>query len=154
MQLAIGTYIYRKCGSKLIIDILSKLGTCATYHSVQLHEASTIMDPPKFNLNNAIVQFLFDNTDHNVATLDGHKSFHCLAGIAVYTPHYKVLCERGSKKPTKMPLAPIPASQKQITNIPCGLFNGGGLDKVRYSSVFSLDLGNISALPVHYSAYL
>lgn len=52
-----------------------------------------------------------------------------------------------------MPSAATLAAQKQI-NTPCGLFCGGGLDKIHSSSPSSLGLANISTLPVHYSAYL
>lgn len=56
LQLAVGTYVYRKTGSRLIIDLLSKIAVCSSYHNLQLYEASTIIDPPKMNIDdNAFV---------------------------------------------------------------------------------------------------
>lgn len=42
LQLATGLYINRKSGSKLIVDLLAKLGVCASYHNVAIHELSAI----------------------------------------------------------------------------------------------------------------
>lgn len=36
------------------------------------------------------VEHVLDNTDHNVHTLDGHHTVHCLRGIAIYTPEQDV----------------------------------------------------------------
>lgn len=42
LLLSTGLYINRKWGSKLIVDLLAKLGVCASYYSVTLHELSAI----------------------------------------------------------------------------------------------------------------
>ncbi|XP_034947844.1 uncharacterized protein [Chelonus insularis] len=86
LQLSIETYIYRKTGSKLAINLLNRLGICSSYHNIQLHEASTIIHPQTTKIENAFVQYVFDNTDHNASTSDGRETFHCLGGIAAYTP--------------------------------------------------------------------
>ncbi|XP_063984064.1 uncharacterized protein LOC135166046 isoform X2 [Diachasmimorpha longicaudata] len=39
LQLAVGSYIHRKTGSRLIIDFLNRLGVCASYYQIQLHES-------------------------------------------------------------------------------------------------------------------
>ncbi|XP_044591181.1 uncharacterized protein LOC123269507 [Cotesia glomerata] len=105
LQLAIGTYIHKKSGSRLIIDLLSKLGVCASYYNIQLFEASTMMDPPKMVIDDVFGQYIFDNTDHNAKTLDGKRTFHCLGGIIAYTPEGNVTYEGSSKKCRKMPSA-------------------------------------------------
>lgn len=62
LQLAIGTYIHRKTGSKLVIDLLSRLGLCASYHDIKLFKLSTIMDPSKLNTDeDTFVQLVFDH---------------------------------------------------------------------------------------------
>ncbi|XP_058806652.1 uncharacterized protein LOC131673029 [Phymastichus coffea] len=81
LQLALGLYVYRKTGSRIVIDLLSKFGVCASYSSIQLYEASTIINSPIHHVDSAFVQFIFDNTDHNVGTLDGRETFHCLGGV-------------------------------------------------------------------------
>lgn len=154
LQLAVGTYVYRKTGSKLIVDLLSKLGVSSSYYNIQLYEASSIIDPPKVNIDNAFIQFVFDNTDHNVRTLDGHETFHCLGGIAVYTPESEVSLEGGSKRCTKMPSASKLASQKQIPIVPYGTFNKSGLEKLKFVSTSELLIGNPLQLAPSYAAYL
>lgn len=37
---------------------------------------------------NGFIQFVFNNTEHNVGTLDWKETSHCLDGIAIYTPEY------------------------------------------------------------------
>lgn len=155
LQLAIGTYIHRKTGSKLVIDLLSKLGLCASYHNLKLFELSTIMDPPKMNVEeDSFVQFVFDNTDHNVSTLDGRETFHCLGGIAVYTPEENISYEGGSKKLGKMPTTAVVASQKRIPIVPYEAPNRNGMDDFTFTSVTSLRLGNAPLLPCTYATYL
>nr|CAH7760350.1 unnamed protein product [Callosobruchus chinensis] len=78
LRVAIGTYILRKTGSTLIVNLLNKLGASASYCHTQLYEASTIMDPRNMRKENAFIQFVFDNTELNVNTMNGHETFHCL----------------------------------------------------------------------------
>ncbi|KAG5861750.1 hypothetical protein JTB14_003409 [Gonioctena quinquepunctata] len=65
---ATGLYINRKSGSKLIVNLLSNLGVCASYYDVALHETSAIkaevtqITPPVF------AQYVYDNADHNAQT--------------------------------------------------------------------------------------
>ena len=42
-------------------------------------------ESPSYDLN-GFVQFVFDNADFNVHTLDGHNTFHSMGGIACVTP--------------------------------------------------------------------
>lgn len=92
LHLAIGMYIHRKTGFH-----------CAPYYQLRLFEASTIMDPPKIISEDTFVQYVFDNTDHNAQTIDGHKTFHCLGGIRIHTPEFGVKIEGSSRKLSIMP---------------------------------------------------
>ncbi|XP_034939489.1 uncharacterized protein [Chelonus insularis] len=74
LQLSLGTYIYRKTRSKLAISLLNRLGVCSSYHNIQLHEASTIIHPQETKIEDAFVQYVFDNTNHNASTLDGRET--------------------------------------------------------------------------------
>ncbi|KYN50525.1 hypothetical protein ALC57_00165 [Trachymyrmex cornetzi] len=52
-----------------------------------LFETSVINDPEQFQINgDRFVQFIFDNADHNVNTLDGRNTFHAMGGIMCVTP--------------------------------------------------------------------
>ncbi|CAG9765884.1 unnamed protein product [Ceutorhynchus assimilis] len=87
LQLTGGTYIYRKTGSRQIIDMLDQMGVSVSYHHLQQYETSVILNPPDMTIEDGVhVQHVFDNTDHNVGSLDGHYTCHCLGGIAIYTP--------------------------------------------------------------------
>ena len=131
LRLSLGTYILRKTGSKLVINVLSAVGLLPSYHNLRLYEASTVMDPPKMQVeDDAFVQFVFDNTDHNVRTLDGLHTFHSLGGIASYTPAEYITFEGGSKKLTKMPNISEIAAQAKIDIVPCGTMNKEALKSI------------------------
>ena len=72
----------------------------------------------------------FDNTDHNVRTLDGLHVFHCLGGITAYTPSDSVDYEGGSKKQSKMPTENKIASRKTISIVPHGFFKQNALKTI------------------------
>ncbi|XP_044003051.1 uncharacterized protein LOC122848794 [Aphidius gifuensis] len=154
LQLAIGTYVLRKTGSKLIIDILSSLGVCPSYYHLRLYEASVLLDPPKLIINEAYSQYVFDNTDHNVITIDGHKTFHCLGGIWVLTPDHEVSLEGESKKLSKMPPSSQIASVNEIPDVNLPIDCKGNIDKITFEDTNKLNLGNSDYLPLHYTTYL
>ncbi|KAG8196501.1 hypothetical protein JTE90_012317 [Oedothorax gibbosus] len=81
--------MYRKFGSKLLIDMMSSLGFSSSHHEAQLLEASSIaQSQPSLKIPNAdaFCQLVFDNADFNVNTIDGHGTFHAMGGIACVTP--------------------------------------------------------------------
>ncbi len=86
LLLAVAVYIHRKYASKELIDMLSSMNFCVTYREVQRYEYALISkDAPTYNLE-GFVQFMFDNADFNVNTIDGHNTFHSMGGIACVTP--------------------------------------------------------------------
>ncbi|CAG5109356.1 Protein of unknown function [Cotesia congregata] len=155
LQLAIATYVHRKAGSKLIIDLLSKLGICATYYSLQLFEASTIKNLPEVIIDDdTFVQFVFGNTDHNVGTLDGQETFHCLGGIAAYCPKENISYQGGSKKLKKMPTAHEIASLKKIEIVSYQCPDISGMKDITFVNTASLDCGDAPSLSLPYGTYL
>lgn len=84
-------FMYKKFGSKLLIDLMSSLGFSSSYHEAQLLEVSTIMQPQqplvKPNRDDAFCQLVFDNADFNVNTIDGRGTFHAMGGIICMTPY-------------------------------------------------------------------
>ncbi|KAL7289552.1 hypothetical protein TKK_0016524 [Trichogramma kaykai] len=102
-----------------------------------------------------VMNFETDNTsyplpstflDHNVITLDGRETFHCLGGIAVYTPEDGVSYEGKTMKLHKMPEASELAEQNQITDVP--------LENVIFRDVKKLNLLKPAVLPQTYAAYI
>ncbi|KAJ8684600.1 hypothetical protein QAD02_020392 [Eretmocerus hayati] len=104
------------------------------------------MDPPKIIIENVLVQFVFDNTDHNVATLDGFLTFHCLGGVQIFTPSHGIQFADGSKRPKKMPTAEELASQQQISIVPIGEIDETALKNIVFVSTSSLQLGESTAI--------
>lgn len=153
LQLAVGVYVYRKTGSKIVIDLLSKFGVSASYASIQLYEASTIINPPIYQIDSAFVQFIFDNTDHIVGTLDGRETFHCLDGVAVHTPNFQVVVQDVSEKCARMPTAEEISKIKTIKTAPFGNIESSTLQNIDFIDVQTLKLGNRPIFPVYYAAY-
>ncbi|CAH2218497.1 jg2186 [Pararge aegeria aegeria] len=90
IQVALGSMLNKKYGSKDLIRILNSLGFCCSYDETQLFESSLLAHPQQNVYNNAYTQFVFDNADHNVNTIDGRNTFHAMGGIQIVTPHTSV----------------------------------------------------------------
>ncbi|CAH1985369.1 unnamed protein product [Acanthoscelides obtectus] len=154
LHLSIGTLILRKTGSKYIINLLHALGVCTSYYNIELYEASTIVNPPRFIIEKPFVQFVFDNTDHNVRTLDGRETFHCLGGIQVYTPEHEITQCGSVEKLTEMPSANILAKQEQIPIFPYVEPPKEGLKLIEFIDTNLLTMVDMPLFPPTYSTYL
>lgn len=84
----ISVYLHRKFGSRLLIDLLSNLGLSSSYSEAQMYESSSLA--LKRKCDSSYVQYVFDNADFNVSTIDGHNTFHQMGGIECRTPDKKL----------------------------------------------------------------
>lgn len=69
------------------------MGFSSSYNEAMLVESSAIVrggGTPQIE-NKAFIQFVYDNADVNVNTLDGENTFHEIRGIMVVTPRNAVL---------------------------------------------------------------
>lgn len=85
--LGLAALINQKYASKSLIDLLSSIGFCASYYEVSLFQISAIAhnhNAPEANPE--FCQYVFDNADHNIRTIDGHHTFHSMGGIKCHTP--------------------------------------------------------------------
>ena len=78
-------------GSKWLITQLSRLGFSISYDEVVKYKQSVIHNNNLDNLlteylPGAFTQWVGDNVDHNLATLDGQGTFHGMGIIALTTP--------------------------------------------------------------------
>ncbi|KAG5881877.1 hypothetical protein JTB14_008691 [Gonioctena quinquepunctata] len=64
---------------------MSTLGFCASYEEAQTLELSAVMHPES-DTHNGFHQFVADNADINVGTLDGHGTVHSMGMIDCITP--------------------------------------------------------------------
>lgn len=94
LQLGVGTFLYKKFGSKSLINILSAMGFCAPYREITIFENSCIHRAESEILENSFSQFVFDNADFNTNTLDGRGTFHAMGGIHCVTPYTSIQREK------------------------------------------------------------
>ena len=91
LQLALGMQVHREYGSRNLVSILHRFGFCCSYSDVLNYSRSAA-----FHLgtdisltNGSFTQYVGDNVDHNLATLDGSNTFHGMGMIAAITPGIK-----------------------------------------------------------------
>ena len=71
-----------------------------------LFESSVVNDPEQFHIaQNSFVQFIFDNADHNLLTLDGKNTFHAMGGIMTVTPSHAFSSDKTVKRLKNIPSA-------------------------------------------------
>lgn len=113
LQLGLGVQLHHQFASRFLIDSLHAHGFCYSYSTVQKYERSatatqgtdiTGYTPGRF------VQYVADNVDHNVRTLDGTGTFHGMGIIATITPGTKT----GKSVPKKVVTAEEIASAGRI----------------------------------------
>ena len=69
-----------------MVNLLTHLGFSASYHYAQQLELSTIYHKSEPTPAGTFSQYIFDNADFIVATLDGLNTFHSMGGIKCITP--------------------------------------------------------------------
>lgn len=100
LQIGLGVQLHHHYASRFLIDSLHHHGFCCSYQQVQEFERSAAFsrgtDIPNFN--NQFLQYIADNADHNIQTLDGNNTFHGMGMIAVVTLGLRArLAFQGSK---------------------------------------------------------
>ena len=89
LQIGLGVQMHHHFGSKFLIDTLNSLGFCSSYSEVQRFEVSAAQHwniEIEKDQDNQAVQFVADNVDHNLGTVDGYNTFHGMGIIATITP--------------------------------------------------------------------
>lgn len=76
--LSLGIYLHRNFGTRRAIDIFSSFGFCASYTDVYVFESSSLLYPQPQVSRNSFSQFVFDNADFNISTIDGYNTFHSM----------------------------------------------------------------------------
>lgn len=71
---------------------MNKHGFCCSYDEVKRYERCASVaeyDPPQNDLPQSFVQYVADNVDHNITTLDGKNTLHGMGIIGAFTPEIK-----------------------------------------------------------------
>ena len=103
LLIGLGVYLHRKYDSEILINILHSFGFCCSYEEARRYQWSGLyskLPPPG---DDAFVQFIFDNADHNINTIDGYDTFHCMGGLKCVTPQQETDNSRVIKRIQKDP---------------------------------------------------
>jgi hypothetical protein len=108
LQLGVGAFLYKKFGSRYLLDILSALGFSSSYSESILFEISAVMRPGIFiDPSKSFSQFVFDNADFKTNTLDGLNTFHAMGGIHCVTPKSAIAPDQVIPRLTRVPSADV-----------------------------------------------
>ena len=86
VHFGLSVLLHKSFGSRFLIDIVNSLGHCSSYSEVSKFEAVVALTIKADIDQAAFIQFVFDNVDINVSTLDGHNTVHSMGGIQCVTP--------------------------------------------------------------------
>ena len=92
LQIRLAVQMHHHFASRFLVDTLNSLGFCSSYSEVQRLERSAAIiqgtDIPVLG-SGQFGQFVADNVDHNIRTIDGKDMFHGMGMIATITPGKK-----------------------------------------------------------------
>lgn len=103
LLLGLRVMLSKKYASKELLQILSSLGFCSSSEETQLFEASVLNQPKEINVDESFREYVFDNSDHNVNTLDGRNTFHAMGGIEILLPSRLVQSNERINRLSKIP---------------------------------------------------
>ncbi|XP_028418322.1 uncharacterized protein LOC114543611 [Dendronephthya gigantea] len=86
IHVGLSVYIHRHLASRHLIDLLSSIGVCASYSEARRYEASAMLGKQQNVSEESFKQFVFDNADFNIRTIDGYGTFHSMGGVMCVTP--------------------------------------------------------------------
>ncbi len=66
VQVGLAAFLYKKYGSRKLIEVLSSLGFCSSYREAACFEVSTIMCPPLTTQEQPLTQLVYNNVDFNI----------------------------------------------------------------------------------------
>lgn len=89
VMVGIGVHLHRKYGSRYLIDLLFALGISISYKECLKFENLAVVNQTQVVNSGSFIQFVFDNADINVRTLDGYGTFHSMGGILCISPDNK-----------------------------------------------------------------
>ncbi|VDI26391.1 Hypothetical predicted protein [Mytilus galloprovincialis] len=90
LQLGLAIQMHHMFGSRFLVDTLSNMGFCSSYSEVQKFETSAVISKQENTSNHYdeshCLQYVADNVDHNLCTVDGNNTFHGMGIISCITP--------------------------------------------------------------------
>lgn len=138
LQIGVGTFLYKKFGSKSLINILSAMGFSATYREITIFENSCIHRAESEILENSFNQFVFDNADFNINTLDGRGTFHAMGGIQCVTPITAIQREKNIPRIVEIKSAPEVAQLGMVPVLSYSKQKSAGLKSITVADLEAL----------------
>ena len=89
LQLGLAVQMHHHFGSRFLIDSLHRRGFCSSHSEIQMLERNAVVTSgTELNIPDGdyLVQYVADNADHNIRTIDGKNIFHGMVIIATMTP--------------------------------------------------------------------
>ena len=88
LQLGLGIQLHHHFGSKFLVNTLHKFGFTCSYKEIVKFERSAAVNEGTTisNMENSFLQYIADNVDHNLRTIDGLSTFHGMGIMATLTP--------------------------------------------------------------------
>ena len=91
LQIGLAIQLHHSFCSRFLVNSLHKLGFCSSYQEVLRHSQNAAVsqgtDLPGYT--GGFIQYVADNVDHNLCTLDREGTFHGMGIIATVTPGNK-----------------------------------------------------------------
>ena len=88
LQVGVAVQLHHHFASRFLIDSFHRHGFCCSYQEVQKfgQKAAVNQGTDIPSHTSEFVQYVADNVDHNIRTLDGNDTFHGMGIIAAVTP--------------------------------------------------------------------
>ncbi|XP_053398129.1 uncharacterized protein LOC123551553 [Mercenaria mercenaria] len=91
LQFGLAVSAHHLTGSKYIVELLNSIGFCVSYTEVELFEKNAAISgngdiEQDSDSDSPFIQYVADNVDHNLCTIDGHGTFHGMGMIVCVTP--------------------------------------------------------------------
>ena len=89
LQLGAGLQMRHHFHSRYLIDFANAMGWCLSYATIlEFEKCAAVSQSEHFSLqiSNSFIQYVADNFDHNVITLDGLNTLHIMGILGLLTP--------------------------------------------------------------------
>lgn len=104
LQLAVGVTLHCKFRSKELDDVCHSLGICCSCYEVRLYAASAASNERGIGMTlEAFLQWVLDNADWNLRTLDGQGTFHSLRAIEIVTSGSEIISRLALQRLKELP---------------------------------------------------
>ena len=96
LQVAVSVSLHHQFASRFIIDFLNAMGFGSSFSEVTKFEQNAAVSSKETGIfenfnTTSFIQFVADNVDHNIRTLDGLDTFHGMGIIAALTPRTNLI---------------------------------------------------------------